>query len=184
MGKSDLRETAIQILKDNGFEPVKANRGTGHLKFKKDGLTVTLPHQLHDRGMAMRILKQQAGLVVRLAFVGAVVFLAHASRARDSEHPPGMAPTATGRWYQSLQDIKGNECCAIADCRPVIAHFKDSRWEVLVTKETWGPLAPDSWLPVPAEKLINRDDNPIGKSVACMNRLDNSFYCFTPFIGG
>jgi len=57
MSNHELFNTVRLQLLDNGFERAKKHGG-GHFKFRKGALTITVPHKLHDRGMARTILKQ------------------------------------------------------------------------------------------------------------------------------
>ncbi len=60
MSSHDLYNKVVEALRQNGFELVR-NKG-GHYIYGKEEprRRVPVPHQLHDRGMARRILKQAA----------------------------------------------------------------------------------------------------------------------------
>lgn len=66
MSAHDLFDRVEDILKSHGFrrDHQKTRGKGGHIAFThaERSLTVRLPHQLHDRGLGMRILRQQAGI--------------------------------------------------------------------------------------------------------------------------
>jgi predicted RNA binding protein YcfA (HicA-like mRNA interferase family) len=62
MGKYAIRERVIEVLESHGFERVP-RKASGHLSYQKAAHRVTVPHKLHDRGMALKILRHQAGLM-------------------------------------------------------------------------------------------------------------------------
>ena len=64
MGKYAIRDAVIELLEINGYARVPC-KASGHLKYQRAAHKVTLPHKLHDRGLALKILKQ-AGLEARL----------------------------------------------------------------------------------------------------------------------
>ena len=74
---------------------------------------------------------------------------------------PALAP-----WFESLQQPgTGAPCCSIADCRTV--EFRQDRdgYEVLIDGR-WRMSIP-FWLRVPANRIIERIDNPTNRAVVC-----------------
>ena len=65
MSNHELFNSVRRALLSNGFEQVKKKGAGGHYYFRKEGLKITLSHGMHDRGMARKILKNQAGIEPR-----------------------------------------------------------------------------------------------------------------------
>jgi hypothetical protein len=75
-----------------------------------------------------------------------------------AQPPPNSNPTLAP-WYRSLLQPGTNlSCCSIADCRATEYRIEHNRYEVLIGK---------SWLVVPADKILQRTDNPTGRAVVC-----------------
>lgn len=99
-----------------------------------------------------------------------------------AEPPPGSIGPH-GAWFKSLRNPDNVSCCDENDCRRVAARSSpDGRWEVLVTEELFGRHAPNNWVPVPPDRVIERYDNPTGSAVACWSP-GYGFFCFFPKIG-
>lgn len=86
---------------------------------------------------------------------------------------------ATSNWYQSLRQPKtGGGCCTFADCRPTELRQSptdSSKWEAFISKELFGPDAPDAWMTIPDDKIIQHKDNPTGRVVICW--FNQQIYC-------
>lgn len=81
--------------------------------------------------------------------------------------PEGMLPDPEiGTWYRSLRDKRGLSCCDEADCRPVPYRAMAGRMEVFIGRSTFGPAAPETWMRVPPEAMLLRE-NPTGTAIAC-----------------
>ncbi|HLI13237.1 MAG TPA: hypothetical protein VKY65_16715 [Alphaproteobacteria bacterium] len=85
--------------------------------------------------------------------------------------PPENADPALAPWFQSLrQPGTGFLCCSISDCRPTDSRIKDGHYEAWIDHK---------WISVPADKILQRTDNPTGQAVVCWTpRL--GILCFVP----
>ena len=73
--------------------------------------------------------------------------------------PPPNADPALAPWYQNLrQPQTGVSCCSIADCRATDYRTTGDHYEVFID---------DKWTVVPADKILQRIDNPVGRAVVC-----------------
>lgn len=100
-----------------------------------------------------------------------------------ADPPPGTDLNSTiSNWYHSLKNAKGEQCCGPADCRGVQIRFKELGVEAFIDKRTFGPTAPDDWVQPAAPALINREDNPTGRSVGCW--YNGELRCLTLNTGG
>jgi len=87
--------------------------------------------------------------------------------------PPGVSPTGPiADWVHSWHDTTGFPCCGIeSDCRPTIVRPSDtspSGYEAWISKDIYGPTAPDAWEPAPVTAFSRTsEDNPTGVSWAC-----------------
>jgi hypothetical protein len=73
--------------------------------------------------------------------------------------PPDNADPSLAPWFQSLrQPQSGISCCSIADCHTTDYRSNGDSYQVLIE---------DKWLTVPAEKVLQRVDNPTGRAVVC-----------------
>src|ERR1700739_422290 len=81
-----------------------------------------------------------------------------------SGHPPSD-PNAS--WYNSLRNPTFNsDCCSMSHCHTAKYKIENDHYSVFIDTDTFGPTAPDAWLPVPEGAIIRRD-NPTGEAVAC-----------------
>jgi hypothetical protein len=103
-----------------------------------------------------------------LWMLGAVLALLAAGLAFAA--PP---PDASGRWENWFRGLVAPDtsiaCCTIADCRAVRARPMAGGWEVLMAGQ---------WMPVPGEKVLNRQ-NPTGHAVLCYSAT-LGIQCFVP----
>jgi hypothetical protein len=73
--------------------------------------------------------------------------------------PPPNADMSLAPWFQGLrQPGTGISCCSIADCRQTDARINGSHYEAMID---------GAWLPVPADKILERTDNPTGRAIIC-----------------
>src|SRR5215469_13318864 len=73
--------------------------------------------------------------------------------------PPPDADPALAPWFNSLRQPWTNAlCCSVADCRPVESRLTDGHYEALIDGE---------WRRIPDNLILNRNDNPTGRAVAC-----------------
>lgn len=82
---------------------------------------------------------------------------------------------ATSEWYRSLKkpNLNNASCCDYADCRPT--EFRKSPtdptlWQAFISKELYGQHAPDDWMNVPPEVILDHHENPTGRIVICWYR--------------
>jgi hypothetical protein len=73
--------------------------------------------------------------------------------------PPENADPALAPWFQSLrQPETGMSCCDIADCRPT---------EYRTVGDSYEAWVDNKWMAVPARRVLQRADNPVGRAVVC-----------------
>jgi len=73
--------------------------------------------------------------------------------------PPEHADPTLAPWFNSLrQPGTGVSCCSIADCRPVDYRGGPAGYEVWIE---------NAWHKVPADKVLDGKDNPVGRAVVC-----------------
>jgi hypothetical protein len=73
--------------------------------------------------------------------------------------PPPDADPALAPWFNSLRQPWTNAlCCSMADCRPVQSRLNGGHYEALIEGE---------WRQVPDHLILNRNDNPTGRAIAC-----------------
>lgn len=93
--------------------------------------------------------------MTRVLLVCAFVSLAGAALAA----PPKNADRTLAPWFQSLrQPGTGISCCSLADCRQVDYRIGNKGYEA---------FADNRWVSVPADKVLQRTDNPTGRGVLC-----------------
>ena len=87
--------------------------------------------------------------------------------------PAGADPNSEiGRWFQSLENSKGEICCSVADCRRPYAWRQTIGGGYQVQEGNGAP-----WLDVPPENMLNRT-NPFGDAIACI--VGGRVRCFVP----
>lgn len=90
-----------------------------------------------------------------LGLLAAITFYAGFAKA---DPPPNADPTLAP-WFQSLRaPDTGVSCCSVADCRATDYRTKGDHYEVMID---------DKWVVVPADKVLQRIDNPVGRAVVC-----------------
>jgi hypothetical protein len=73
--------------------------------------------------------------------------------------PPDGADSKLTPWFEGLrQPGTGKSCCSIADCRPVDYRTSGDHYEALIR---------GNWVAIPADKVLQRVDNPTGNAVVC-----------------
>jgi hypothetical protein len=88
-----------------------------------------------------------------------IVAAALAITATAAAAPPQGADYTLAPWFQSLrQPGTGTSCCSVADCRTTDYRIEGDNYEALIN---------GNWLVVPAEKILQRADNPTGRAVVC-----------------
>ena len=88
-------------------------------------------------------------ILVALLFCNATAYAA----------PPEHVDYALAPWFQSLrQPGSGASCCSIADCRTTDYRTDGDGYEALIDNR---------WMVVPADKILQRTDNPTGRAVVC-----------------
>jgi len=99
--------------------------------------------------------------------------------------PEGIDPAGpAARWVSGWRNGDGQSCCGYdSDCRRTFVRPTQkgapSGWDAWIDKETYGPTAPDDWMPAPL-KAIGGDGwaNPTGVGWACW--YDKDVRCISP----
>jgi hypothetical protein len=95
----------------------------------------------------------------RLAYAAAVLAGVALQPLPISAAPPPDADPTLAPWFNSLRQPWTNAlCCSVADCRPVESRLSDGHYEALIEGE---------WRRVPDHLILNRNDNPTGRAIAC-----------------
>jgi hypothetical protein len=80
------------------------------------------------------------------------------SAAADAQPPPDADP-ALAPWFRSLlQPGTSVSCCSVTDCRATESRVAGDHYEALIG---------DKWFAIPADKVLQRTDNPIGRAIVC-----------------
>src|SRR5262245_37137728 len=97
-------------------------------------------------------------MVIRILFISSCLL---ATTSAFAAPPPG-ADMTLAPWYRSLR-VPGGEtlCCDISDCRHFPVRADGTHFQVLFDNH---------WLIVPTEAVSDRDDNPTGDYVTCVQR--------------
>ena len=92
---------------------------------------------------------------MRSFFLAAVMLLAGTAPA---DPPPNTDP-ALATWFRSLvQPGTSISCCSVSDCRATDYRIEGDHYEALIG---------EAWFTVPADKILQRTDNPVGRAVVC-----------------
>lgn len=94
--------------------------------------------------------------------------------------PPPNATGEFSQYYKSLE-VPYNEpakCCGEADCREVEVKRENGQWWAFVTKEVFGETAPDGWIPVPPEAVIQKDTQHHRPMAATLCWMNSKVRCF------
>lgn len=95
------------------------------------------------------------------------------TRPLPAAPPAGADPNSEiSRWFQSLQNSKGEICCSVADCRRPYAWRQTTGHGYQVQEGNGAP-----WLDVPTENILRRK-NPLGDAIACI--VGGRVRCFIP----
>ena len=85
--------------------------------------------------------------------------------------PPENADPAYAEWFRDLKTPDGlSGCCSISDCRPVAYRITDGSYEAFLDRESFPFLDQEKWTKVPRTSIVQRQDNPLGKPVACVEK--------------
>ena len=108
-----------------------------------------------------------------IAFIGAVAALLALVSAAVHAQPPAMTDPDLAPWFQSLQSpALGISCCDQAD-----GHIlKDSEWRQ--NGDAYEVTIENTWVPVPAQAVLDRTDNPTGSAVAFWLPGTTNIICF------
>lgn len=93
---------------------------------------------------------------MKLARLALCVALASCNpRPAWADPPPGADPSGpVAAWFRGLKNARGISCCDIADCRATaVEHRDDGTVWALISKEAFGPAAPDEWRQIPPQEL-------------------------------
>src|ERR1700730_5352732 len=73
--------------------------------------------------------------------------------------PPANADPALAPWFRSLvQPGTSISCCSVSDCRATDSRIEGDHYEALIG---------EAWFTVPADKILQRTDIPVGRAVVC-----------------
>jgi hypothetical protein len=98
------------------------------------------------------------GMAIRSLFIAGCLLLAAPAFAA----PPPGADMTMAPWFHSLRvPGTGNLCCDVSDCRHYPVRADGTHYWVLFD---------DRWLVVPTEAVSDREDNPTGDYVTCIQR--------------
>ena len=87
--------------------------------------------------------------------LAAVMLLAGTAMA----DPPPNADPALAPWFRSLvQPGTSISCCSVSDCRATDYRIEGDHYEALIG---------EAWFTVPADKILQRTDNPTGRAIVC-----------------
>ena len=92
------------------------------------------------------------------SFAAAVTLLILGSVPTISAPPENADPRLAPLFNSLRQPGTGVSCCSVSDCRPVDYRVSGAGYEVWID---------DSWRQVPADKILQGRDNPIGRAVVC-----------------
>lgn len=100
-----------------------------------------------------------------------------------SAAPPDNADPRLAPWFNSLtQPDTGVGCCSISDCRPVLSFIRPTGYAVFIEddrakalpgavfgeeRNEVGEIVQGYEVPVPADKVLQGKDNPVGRAVVC-----------------
>ena len=97
-------------------------------------------------------------MVTRIPLIGGCLLITASAFAA----PPPGADMTLAPWFHSLH-VPGtrNLCCDVSDCRHYPVRADGTHYQVFFD---------DKWLIVPTEAVSDRDDNPTGDYVTCIQR--------------
>ena len=80
--------------------------------------------------------------------------------------PPPDTELTNQQWFESLLQPGGRHlpCCPIADCHVTTSRVTNAGYEVAID---------DSWVAVPADKVVQQVSNPTGRAVVCYRHILN-----------
>lgn len=100
-------------------------------------------------------------LLGTMALLGAGLALGPAEAQPPDNADPALAP-----WFKSLRDpLRGDSCCAEADCRPVEYRTIGDGYQVFIGRQF--RVKEGFWEDVDPSRILQRTDNPTGRAVAC-----------------
>jgi hypothetical protein len=108
------------------------------------------------------IVMQRGFGCVRASLVAAVLLLASFSPVRAA--PPADAELQNRAWFEGLEQPGERHmlCCSIADCHVTAARATQSGYEVAIE---------ESWIVVPADRVLRNVSNPTGGAVVCYRHI-------------
>jgi hypothetical protein len=96
--------------------------------------------------------------------------------------PPENSDGRYSEWFRSLkQPGTENSCCDLSDCRTVRVRAGAQGYEAYISKPDF-PIEHPLWVPIPAEKILQGKDNPLGSAVVCW-RPHPGVICFVQGAG-
>ena len=73
--------------------------------------------------------------------------------------PAAKCRSGPAPWFRSLvQPGTSISCCSVSDCRATEYRIEGDHYEALIG---------EAWFAVPADKILQRTDNPTGRAVVC-----------------
>jgi len=113
-----------------------------------------------------------------LLWLGLSVALAVAGGAQAAPPEGVSADGPTADWFHGLVRDDGIECCANSDCRPA------EHGELIDHGDELDIRINGELRSVPESAIVRRPDNPLGKSIVCRTRTEQStLYCVIPYTG-
>jgi hypothetical protein len=96
--------------------------------------------------------------------------------------PPENSDGRYSEWFKSLkQPGTDNSCCDLSDCRSVKVRVGEQGYEALISKPDF-PIEFPTWVAIPADKILQGKDNPLGQAVVCW-RPHPGVICFVQGAG-
>jgi hypothetical protein len=92
------------------------------------------------------------------------VALLFACLCRVSAAPPPDSELQNHAWFERLEQPGGRHlpCCSIADCHLAAARVSQDGYEVAIE---------NSWIVVPADRVLQNVGNPTGRAVVCYRHI-------------
>ena len=129
----------------------------------------------HYSSKASRLIPAALLILGLFALFGCATPVAHAA-------PPENSDGRYSEWFRSLkQPGTENSCCDLSDCRSVRVRVGAEGYEALISKPDF-PIEFPTWVAIPADKILQGKDNPLGQAVVCW-RPHPGVICFVQGAG-
>ena len=114
---------------------------------------------------------QATSIIARLQATGIIasvvaMALLFASLCQVSAAPPANADLQNHAWFEGLEQPGERHllCCSIADCHLTASRISQDGYEVAIE---------NSWIAVPADRVLQNVSNPTGRAVVCYRHIVN-----------